>query len=402
MRRRHNNNNDTFWISYADLMAGLLFIFVLLVGAIVSKFLFLQQDIKAISKELIEKQNALHISLDELKEKKKKLNMTDSRLSEMEKKAIQSAFLISELRKNKATLQEREKALHVLTENLHTELNATSDTLKLTQNELQRHVINLDLTRQELESLSKQLLISQEENFEIKQNLKTSQLSLQNKDKQLQDNDIAFKTHAQTLFLKNEELTKMASLLLDKTRQHQSIVEELDLTKVQIKHLTGIRIKVISALKDNIGGKVKIDANNGSIRFNSGVFFKQNGAILTDQAKKDLSVVLNEYIYTLMSHPDIAPHLDRIDIVGYTNSAGTYLHNLTLSQKRAYVVLEYLISQDFRYADELKMKLSATGRGYNDLILKDGVEDKDASRRIEIKFRLKDEDAIRQIEKILG
>jgi len=402
MRRRHSNNNDTFWISYADLMAGLLFVFVLLVGAIVSKFLFLQQDIKIITKELLEKQDELHISLDELKEKKKKLNMTDSRLSEMEQKAIQSAFLISELRKNEAILQEREKALHVLNKNLHSELNATSATLKLTQNELQEHVINLNLTRQELETLSKQLLISQEENFTIAKNLENSQANIQEKERKLQENDKAFKAQSQTLFLKNEELTKMANSLLDKTKQHQSIVEQLDLTKTQIKHLTGIRIKVISALKDSIGGKVKIDANNGSIRFNSGVFFKQNGAILTDQAKKDLSVVLNEYIYTLMSHPDIAPHLDRIDIVGHTNSAGTYLHNLILSQKRAYVVLEYLIAQDFRYANDLKLKLSATGRGYNDLILKDGVEDKDASRRIEIKFRLKDEDAIRQIEKILG
>jgi chemotaxis protein MotB len=402
MRHQNSNNNDTFWISYADLMAGLLFIFILLVGAIVSKFLFLQEDIKVITKELLKKQQELHISLDELEEEKRKLDTTDSRLSKMEQKALQSALLINELRKNKAALLEREKALQAITQNLSIELNATSDTLRLTQDELHERVINLNLTRQELETLSKQLLISQEENFEIKRNLKLSQLSIQKKDRQLQENDITFKRQKQALFLKSEELTKIASQLLDKTRQHQSIVEQLDLTKMQIKHLTGIRIKVISALKDNIGGKVKIDANDGSIRFNSGVFFKQNGAILTQQAKKDLRIVLNEYIYTLMSHPDIAPYLDRIDIVGYTNSAGTYLYNLTLSQKRAYVVLKYLIAQDFRYADELKKKLSATGRGYNDLILKDGVEDKDASRRIEIKFRLKDEDAIRQIEKILG
>ncbi len=402
MRRKHANNNDTFWISYADLMAGLLFVFVLLVGAIVSKFLFLQQDIKAISKELVEKQNALHFSLDELKKKKEKLNITDSRLSEMEKKAIQSALLISQFRKNEAKIKEREKALHVLNENLNNKLTTTSLTLKQTQEKLEEHTLNLKLTRQEIETLSKQLLISQEENFQIKQNFLLAQKSRQETEEELQKNSKKLEKQSQTLFLKDKELTEMANLLVEKTKQHQSIVEELDLTKAQIKHLTGIRIKVISALKDNIGNKVKIDANNGSIRFSSGVFFKQNGAILTDQAKKDLRIVLNEYIYTLMSHPDIAPYLDRIDIVGYTNSAGSYLHNLTLSQKRAYVVLKYLISQDFRYSDELKKKLSATGRGYNDLILKDGIEDKDASRRIEIKFRLKDEDAIRQIEKILG
>ncbi|MEA1919303.1 MAG: OmpA family protein [Campylobacterota bacterium] len=395
MRRRNGDNNDTFWISYADLMAGLLFIFVLLVGAIIIKFLFLQQDIKSISQELIDKQHELHISLDSLKEKEKKLSMTSSRLTKLEQEAIQSAFLINKLRKKELSLEEREKELRRLNSDLNTSLLSTMASLDMTRSELQIQENHLDLTRQELETLSKQLLLTQEESVRIATLLKTSEAELLKRDETIE-------TQSQTLFLKNSELSKMATLLLEKSRQHQSIVEQLDLTKMQIKHLTGIRIKVISALKESVGGKVKIDAKNGSIRFNSGVFFEQNGATLTPQAKKDLKIVLNEYIDTLMSHRDIAPYLDRIDIVGYTNTDGSYLHNLTLSQKRAYVVLEYLISQDFRYAEDLKNRLSATGRGYNDLILKDGLEDKDASRRIEIKFRLKDEDAIRQIEKILG
>jgi chemotaxis protein MotB len=395
MRRRNSNNNDTFWISYADLMAGLLFIFVLLVGAIIVKFVFLQQDNKSISHELMALQRDLNISLDQLKEKKKELTMASARLTKLEQEAIQSAFLISELRKKEAQLQEREKELAALNSDLNSSLTQTRATLDMTRNSLQEQENRLDLTRVELETLSKQLLLSQEENIKVRDLLQSSQNELAVKNKTLQE-------QSQTLFLKNSELTQMAALLLEKTREHQSIVEQLDLTKMQIKHLTGIRIKVISALKNSVGDKIKIDPKDGSIRFNSGVFFEQNGAVLTAQAKKDLKLVLNEYIDTLMSHRDIAPYLDRIDIVGHTNTDGTYLYNLTLSQKRAYVVLEYLISQDFRYADELKQKLSATGRGFNDLILKDGIEDKDASRRIEIKFRLKDEDAIRQIEKILG
>jgi len=44
----------------------------------------------------------------------------------------------------------------------------------------------------------------------------------------------------------------------------------------------------------------------------------------------------------------------------------------------------------------------ASGRAYLDLIkTEEGIEDKNASRRIEIKFRLKNEDAMNEIEKVL-
>ena len=45
--------------------------------------------------------------------------------------------------------------------------------------------------------------------------------------------------------------------------------------------------------------------------------------------------------------------------------------------------------------------MTASGRAYLDNITKNGVEDKEASRRIEIKFRLKNEDAMNEIEKVL-
>jgi len=35
--KTNNEEKETFWIAYADLMAGLLFVFVLLVGGIIVK-----------------------------------------------------------------------------------------------------------------------------------------------------------------------------------------------------------------------------------------------------------------------------------------------------------------------------------------------------------------------------
>jgi chemotaxis protein MotB len=63
--------------------------------------------------------------------------------------------------------------------------------------------------------------------------------------------------------------------------------------------------------------------------------------------------------------------------------------------------MEYLLTLDFSKKHNIKPLMIASGRAYLDAISKDGVEDKEASRRIEIKFRLKNEDAMHEIEKVL-
>ena len=80
---------------------------------------------------------------------------------------------------------------------------------------------------------------------------------------------------------------------------------------------------------------------------------------------------------------------------------GSYIYNLNLSQKRALAVMEYLLTLDFTKKHNIQPLMTASGRAYQDAIIVDGVEDKNASRRIEIKFRLKNEDAMNEIEKVL-
>ncbi len=69
---KNKEESGNFWISYADLMAGLLFIFILLVGAIVIKYVFIQTDLQAIRSDLQKEKEALGLSEDALSEKKKK------------------------------------------------------------------------------------------------------------------------------------------------------------------------------------------------------------------------------------------------------------------------------------------------------------------------------------------
>ena len=62
----NDNNNTNFWISYADLMAGLLFVFILLIGAIIVKYSLLESESKILERILITEKTKLEKTKKEL------------------------------------------------------------------------------------------------------------------------------------------------------------------------------------------------------------------------------------------------------------------------------------------------------------------------------------------------
>jgi len=63
--------------------------------------------------------------------------------------------------------------------------------------------------------------------------------------------------------------------------------------------------------------------------------------------------------------------------------------------------MTFIYSWDEKRHPLLQTYLSANGRSYSDRIFKNGVEDKEASRRIEIKFSLSNKKAMEEIETFL-
>lgn len=55
----NKDSNTNFWISYADLMAGLLFVFILLIGAIIVKYSLLQSESNLLEQTLEKEKIAL-------------------------------------------------------------------------------------------------------------------------------------------------------------------------------------------------------------------------------------------------------------------------------------------------------------------------------------------------------
>ncbi len=377
MYKNNKNSEETqnFWISYADLMAGLLFVFILLVGAIVIKYVFIQTDLQAIRTDLQKEKDALGLSEDALADKKKRLEKINSKLKAMKEDNFHLAF---ELTKLQADVNAMTKKLQI----------SNSDKEKLNEY-IANKIEEISLNKNEIQKL-KDLLFD----YELREKEST------NKNKEL---EVVIEKNTHTLSLRDEELAQLENSLIIKSKEHQALVEELDITKVKIKSLTGIRIKVVSKLREKLGKSIDIDKNSGAIRFSSNILFERNQFLLKENSKRELSNILQKYIDTLLLDKDIKQHIDQIVIEGHTDSDGSYLYNLELSQKRALEVMKFIYQNNKKNALLLREYVSASGRSYaNTIVAKDGVEDKDASRRIEIKFRIKNEKAISELKNFLA
>ena len=100
-------------------------------------------------------------------------------------------------------------------------------------------------------------------------------------------------------------------------------------------------------------------------------------------------------------------YVSEIIIEGHTDTNGSYIYNLELSQQRAFSVAKYCLTESNGIISStdvelLRSVLTANGKSYSNPIYKeDGSVDLEASRRVEILFRLQDEEMIAEMMNIL-
>jgi len=505
-KRRSHNDQSNFWISYADLMAGLLFVFILLIGAIVSKSMIMREELYKKQEKLGQTEIQLMEKMGKLDSAQKKLKtladilsqremvlrevnstLVDTKLKVVKQKErifTQKSELVKkqkEIVAKKKTLTEKKKIivqknqeitqkkhiitvqeekirlqaeevrkLHLLLAELQNNIKQTNlekkvllgklstvgsdldrtERMLLSQKELsqtkeerigQLQALitltkdSLKLKEKELEKLN-QLLLARNSKVDtlskkivLLQNLtQESNTTLAQKQKKLQEyvgrvivlsNSLTDKEDE--LKLKDKKLVTLLDALDKKKTKYDDLVAKLQSQKAQIRSLTGIKLKVIAALKETLGNKINIDKKSGALRLSSNILFDKGSSELKDESKEELQAAFEDYIGALVTNQAIKPYLERIVIEGHTDSDGTYLYNLKLSQERALAVMQYLLTLPIAQKYDLKKYLVASGRAYLDNIHKDEGEDKEASRRIEIKFQLKNQDAMHEIERIL-
>ncbi len=339
-RRMNDEGSHNIWRSYSDMMSGLLLLFVLIMAVC-----------------LMQAQKNYN---DRLAEQASRMQTQD------------------ELDKTQAALNQRES-----------EVEAQALTLTQMQTALEVQANALSTKESELDSAQATLTDAQAQ-VEEQQALLTNQQNLLAQ----QESELALRDAA--LAASQQKLDEQTQLMSEQ--------------QMKIDQIIGVKADLIEALNQEFAENqinVNIDPQTGAIVLDSSVLFALRESELTEEGAQILYQILPVYCEVLMSEK-YRDYVAEIIIDGYTDSQGDYLSNLELSQNRAFAVASYLlsISGTFMDADSekaLQEKLTANGRSESNLILdENGNENRDASRRVEVKFRLKDDEMIQELSEILA
>lgn len=206
--------------------------------------------------------------------------------------------------------------------------------------------------------------------------------------------------------LTQEELNK-AYLEIENARN------ELTTTKNELQNIVGVRTDIIGALQSTFNNSsMKVDAQTGSITFSSDVLFRYGSSSLTADSKETLKEIIPQYLSVLLQD-QYREYIAEIIIEGHTDTDSSYDMNMELSYDRAKAVADFCLDDKNGLSKEqigqLQLLLTVNGKSWSNPVYKKdgtgnslGVVDMAASRRVEIKFRLKEDEMIEKISGILN
>ena len=345
------------WISYSDMMAALLLLFVLVLCYSVYQY-FLMLETKTAE---LDQQSAL------LTAQQLTLNEQQNTLDE------QQAILAQQ----KTTLDSQQA-----------ELSAQQIALLLKENELTSALTKLD----EQKTLLDNQALTLEEQQKI---IIAAQSALTLKENELAAANIELESKQQAL--------ADATILLGEQQAAMSLQQQ------RLDDLVGVRTQIVRELTNALNRanlRAGVDANTGDIMLDdSAVYFEEAQNTIQEGGRAYLERFIPVYLGVLL-RPEYADYIGEIIIEGHTNTKGSYLVNLELSQERALSVATFCLQMPQltpTQLDLLRDILTAKGRSYSDPIyLDDGTVDMEASRRVEFKFRMKDSEMIDEIRQMLG
>ncbi|MCR5776522.1 MAG: OmpA family protein [Lachnospiraceae bacterium] len=187
--------------------------------------------------------------------------------------------------------------------------------------------------------------------------------------------------------------------------EHKIMLEQQE----KLDKIIGVRSEVVEALENEFSGSdmnMLIDSNTGAIRLDSSILFDVNEYELKESGQEFLKEFMPRYLSVLLK-PQFADYISEIIIEGHTDTDGTYLYNLELSQERALSVASFCLDDDSdilsaKEIEALRPIITANGRSFSDPILNSkGEIDFDSSRRVEFKFRLSDEEMVDEMIRVL-
>ena len=259
-----------------------------------------------------------------------------------------------------------------------------------------RSKVQYDEKQNELLGKEQELIIQSEE-------LENERLTIEEQGAKLNAQELKLSEQEGRLLIQQQKLEEQSQLL----KELEKLMGE---QQAKLDNIIGIRAELVEALRrefENSSLSIAVDEKTGAITMDSNILFEYNKSVLKSGGKDFLGEFMPRYLKILLS-PRYKRYISEIVIEGHTDTDGDYLSNLELSQQRAYSVADYCTRKNSTVLsdterEELEKILSTVGKSFSEPVMgTDGKIDAAASRRVEILFRLRDEEMIREMMEILN
>ena len=422
MRRTHRRGHadGSNWLSFSDLMSSLLLIFILIMFYIMYQYFDMYEINMA---EIARQQYDLDQANADLDEKTAKLSEAESQLLAQQLRLNSAQKELEDAESVLARQQEDLAAAESLLEEKEQQIAAQESELDTLGIQLDKQQATLNAQQTRLNEQQGKLTEQQEKLAQQQATMDTQRQTLDEQQEKLAQQQATMDAQRATLTQQQETMDAQQQRLAQQqvTMDAQQMKldaqqvtlesqrETLEQQQIQIEQLVGLKTRIISSLSDALRAaniSAQVDPTNGSIALESDVLFATNKFDLTDRGKAFIDEFLPVYLEVLLSE-EYGRYVTEIIIEGHTDTAGDYISNLQLSQRRALAVASYVLADNYRgitsrQKEQLRKLATANGRSWSDPVLDSrGRVNMDASRRVVFKFRMTDEQMIQQLKTIL-
>ena len=260
----------------------------------------------------------------------------------------------------------------------------------------------------DLNETEKELHLASEELELARIDLENYRLEIDKSQEELKNSYIMLQEAYEKASLTQDELAAAYLEIENANLEIQKANQELANTKSELQDIVGIRTDIIGDLQSKFNNSsMTVDAQTGSITFSADVLFSVDSSVLNSSSKATLREIIPMYLGVLLQD-NYMEYIAEIIIEGHTDTNGSYEYNMELSADRARAVARFCLNPDNGLdetaIEKLRSVLTINGRSFSSPVYQAGSENVDmaASRRVEIKFRLKEDEMIQKIAQILA
>ena len=169
--------------------------------------------------------------------------------------------------------------------------------------------------------------------------------------------------------------------------------------KAKLQRVIHIENEIFDRLDKTFDKNRFYNKKDHSLDFRKLALFTAGNSIYEIEAMKVVAENFNQYMAIMVEYKEYIKH---IIIEGHTDSSGIEEDNIALSKKRALAIKYYLERLSIVKQYHMQSSMKVEGYGSSKAIKINNIEDKDASRRIKIKFELQEKQILDNLRRIIN